>query len=247
MKQAILIFLSFLFLSMPAYADKETVPVEATVGPAAHIFFGNIQKDTPYHYGLKLDLEAIISKQMIMKYKGKIPKKYRKYAGKVDSVSFRPAPYIPETLIISPLETTQVYGMIWKFLGLGTGFGPEMLRVNLGVTLNFAAMYIHSNRDLSGDLSKQNSASLSNNAMENITENTTYFVRPGLGAEASITFMPTKSFGLSAGWKSHLFIPQRLNGGIFDTGGFSGADNNLWHIGQGFVTLHIQFPFKVKI
>ncbi len=245
MKKLTLLFLMIFNLPYALWAGEETVPVEATVGPAGHIFFGNLQQDTPYHYGFKLDLEAIISKQLIMKHKKKIPKKYRGYAGKIDSVSYRPAPFIPETVLISPLEVTQVYGAIWKFLGIGTGLGPEKLRLNIGVTLNLAALYIHSDKDLSGDLSKK--SSLTSTVMETATENTTYFIRPGLGAEASLTFMPTNSFGLSIGWKSHAFIPQKINGGILDFGGFSGSDNNLWHIGQGFVTLHIRFPFKTRI
>jgi hypothetical protein len=238
------------FLS-PAFAGEEVVPVEATVGGAGHFFTGNLQKDTPIHYGLKLDLEAVISKELIKKHKKKIPKNYRKYAGKLDSVNYSPLPWLPDTLLISPMPTSQVYGAIWSFIGIGTGLGKHAIRLQVGIDLNLAAMYIHSDKDLSTlGKSQSNSTGLSGasaNAMTTDQENTTILLRPGLGAEVSLRINLGKSFGISAGWKSHLFIPQKINGGILETGGFSTNANQIWHMGQGFVLLHFTFPYKVRV
>ena len=240
----------FCFTSI-AWAGEEVVPVEATVGGAAHFFTGNLQKDTPMHYGLKLDLEAVISKEMIKKHKKKIPKNYRKYASKLDSVNYSPLPWLPDTILISPMESSQVYGAIWSFIGIGTGLGKGAIRLQIGIDLNLAAMYIHSDKDLS-TLGKNGTSTTgltgaTSTMMNTDQENTTLFLRPGLGGEVSLRINLGKSFGISAGWKSHVFIPQKINGGILETGGFSTNANQIWHMGQGFVLLHFTFPYKVRV
>ena len=60
----------------PADAKKGevTVPVEVGVGPAANIISGEMQERQTFFYGARINLEAVIDKALIKKYKKRIPR-----------------------------------------------------------------------------------------------------------------------------------------------------------------------------
>ena len=70
-----------------------------------------------------------------------------------------------------------------------------------------------------------------------------FFARPGLSAQAELELMPTDVFGISLGWESAFYIPQKL--GSFAE--ISPTDQTIWHIGDGFVKLHFRFPFATNL
>jgi hypothetical protein len=50
-------------------------------------------------------------------------------------------------------------------------------------------------------------------------------------------------------WRSALYVPQRVGGGIGDLGPIEEGDltQSIWHVGQGAFQLHYRFPFTTRI
>lgn len=210
-------------LSGPAEAAKVTVPVDIGLGPAVHMITGPVQADQPLHTGLKLSVQAIIDKKTIKKNKRKIPRKFRRYAKTVNEVRFSPSLFIPDTLFISPKRTsnTGIMGIAWQPVGVGVPLLDAGIKARLGLGLQLTYAYLYSD-----------------------TLPDTHFLRPGLapGAEVEIPF--SKRFLISGGWSSMVTVPQQLGGSIGEIGA---TDESIWHIGQGFVKLHLRFPYTVRM
>lgn len=202
-----------------------TVPVDLGIGPAVHMITGPLQDDQTLHYGLKISLEAIIGRDLILQNLHRVPKKYRSMAKKQTEVRFRPGvlAVIPDTLYVSPRNArTAMYGANWRLLGVGTGFG-EAVRLALGARLNVTYAYIDSEDPKLG---------------------TTHLLRPGLSADAELEVPLAESFLVSLGWSSCFYPPQTVGGPVFEWGE---VDESVWHVGQAFLKLHFRFPYTTTL
>jgi len=212
-------------LAAPAvHAAKVKVPVDLGLGPAGYHFFGAVGDDQPVHYGLKISLEAVIDKELIKRNRSKIPASYRAMAGSMEEVRFSPSIFIPDALIISPkLEQTGIYGVTWRPVGLNVPLIKSGVRLTVGAALLLTYAFLYSD-----------------------TLPTTHFVRPGLDLGAELEIPITKSFLVSLGWSSGLYVPQKL--GELGMGTLPDElDQTIWHAGQGFLQLHFRFPYETKI
>ncbi|MBZ4410375.1 hypothetical protein ACJ2CR_35820 [Myxococcus faecalis] len=213
--------LCLLLSPVVAAARNVTVPVDVGVGPAAFLFFGPVFDDQPIHTGLKLSVEAVLDKDWLKKNQRAIPSRYRKYAKSVDEVRISPSIFIPDALIISPkVRDTGMYGITWKPLGLGLPLtsGPVRLAVGGGVLLTYA--YLHS--DTLAD---------------------THFVRPGAELGVDLELQLSKSFLISLGWESALYVPQELGGlGLPDR-----VRDGIFHVGQAYLQFHVRFPYSTRL
>ncbi|AKF83493.1 hypothetical protein MFUL124B02_35210 [Myxococcus fulvus 124B02] len=213
--------LCLLLSPVVAAARNVTVPVDVGVGPAAFLFFGPVFDDQPIHTGLKLSVEAVLDKDWLKKNQRAIPSRYRKYARSVDEVRISPSIFIPDSLIISPkVRDTGMYGITWKPLGLGLPLtsGPVRLAVGGGVLLTYA--YLHS--DTLAD---------------------THFVRPGAELGVDLELQLSKSFLISLGWESALYVPQELGGlGLPDR-----VRDGIFHVGQAYLQFHVRFPYSTRL
>lgn len=200
------------------------IPIDFGIGPAVHMLTGPVQDEQRYHTGLKLSLAAVIDRALIQSQKHRIPAKYRKLAGRVNEVRFRPGPVmlIPDTVYLSPArEGTSMYGANWRLLGVGLPL-LRMPRLSLGTGLNLSYLYL--------------------GGSEAIPE--THFFRPGLDLSASVELPLSKSFLVSFGWTSFFYPPQELGGDFLAWGD---REKSIWHIGQAFMKLHFRFPYTVNL
>ncbi|MGI5864587.1 MAG: hypothetical protein ACOX6T_21405 [Myxococcales bacterium] len=222
-------------LSAPsAFAATEKVPVDLGLGPAAYHFFGAIGEDQPVHFGLKISLEAVIDQQMIRRNQRKVPANYRKMARDMNEVRYSPSVFIPDALIISPkYKDTGIYGITWRPLGLGLPLLTGRVRLSVGAGLLLTYAFIHT--DLDNDLPAGAPAPAVRD---------THFVRPGLDLGAELEIALTKSFLISLGWSSGLYVPQTLGSFGMD---LEKLDESIWHVGQAFLQLHFRFPYTVKL
>lgn len=207
-----------------AQAKKVTVPVDVGVGPAAHFITGPMQDDQLAYAGLALSVEAVLNKRTIKKFRKQIPKKYRQAAMSMDEVRVSPSILIPDTLFISPkVDNTGMYGVSWRPIGLGIPLAKEPVRWTLGAGLRLTYAYVHS---------------------DTLAASQMHFIRPGLDAATEIEVPLSKSFLVSFGWNSQLYIPQEIGGDVLAVGEL---DESIWHIGQGFLKLHFRFPYAVDL
>ncbi|WP_205525450.1 hypothetical protein [Pyxidicoccus trucidator] len=221
MNSARLLLLSALLLPTLAAAQRVTVPVDVGVGPTALLFFGPVFEDQPIHTGLKISVDAVLDREWLKKNQRVIPKRYRKQAQRLDEIRFSPSIFIPDTLIISPkLRDTGMYGVTWKPLGLGLPLSSSPVRLSVGGGLLLTYAYLHS--DTLAD---------------------THFLRPGaeLGVDLELQF--SKSFLVSVGWESALYVPQELGGlGLPDQ-----LRDGIFHVGQAYLQLHFRFPYTTRL
>lgn len=204
--------------------EPVTIPVEVGVGPAAHVFFGDLQEQQNMYYGARINLEAVIDKALIKKFDRKIPKKYRKMARSLNEVRVRPFPLslVPKTLIISPGDKSSMYGAGWDLFGLGGGLGPLKLGLNLQV------LYSH--------ITYQDSAQ---------RQQSMNFLRPGAVASLSLPLQITESVGFNIGWRSTFVPPQEIGGDILALK--KSTEGTIWHIGQGYAMITFRIPYTTKL
>lgn len=226
--------LALALCQLPALAQAEpvTVPVDVGVGPAGYLVSGPVADDQPLHAGLKVSIQAIIDQATIRAHQNRIPSRYRQQAMRMTEVRYSPSIFIPDALIISPrIRNTGIYGITWRPISIGLPLvdaSPVRLRLAAGLVLTYAYLY--------SDL-----PSLP----------TTHFVRPGIdaGAELEIAILP--GFLMSCGWASGFYLPQGLGtlgmGPFGDSQGYAALKQTLWHFGQGFVKLHVRFPYTANL
>ena len=217
------VLLCMLLGTPSSHAAKITVPVDIGVGPAAHIVTGPIHAAGGVQTGLKMSVQAIIDKKTIKKHRKKIPRQYRSAAKGVSEVRFSPSALIPDTLFLSPkgTSTTSMWGISWSPVSVGVPLLDAGIKARAGVGLQFSYAYI----DAEG-------------------LGTTHFLRPGLAPGASVELPFSKTFLMSMGWNSQLYIPQEVGGNITEMGAL---EESIWHIGQAFVKLHYRFPYTVRM
>ena len=202
-----------------------TVPVDLGIGPAFHWISGPIQDDRAPHFGIKLSLAAIIDRETIAANKGRIPKKYRGMASKIDELRYTPTIFIPDTIYLSPptdAESTAMYGLSFRPIGIGLPI-IRVPRVRVGADLDLTYAYIDGEKAGLG---------------------TTHFLRPGLAVGVDIELPLSKVFLVSVGWVSTVYPPQEVGGEIFALGAL---EDSIWHIGQAYVQLHFRFPYSVDL
>jgi len=219
----------------PAFAATATVPIDIGVGPAAYWFFGPLtdNRGAMPHFGLKINLLAVIDQETIKANRDRIPANYRKMAEKMTEVRISPSIFIPESFIISPkvdaLGGTGVYGVTWRPLGVGIpllgGAKPgswqkssTSIDLKAGLLITYAFIY--------SDFLP-----------------TTHFIRPGLDLCLEIEAMASKSFGISFGWASQIYIPQKL--GEFGIN-VRPLEESIFHVGQAFLKLHFRTPYEAS-
>jgi hypothetical protein len=212
-----------LFTHVESSAATVEIPVDIGIGPAAHFITGPIQDDQLVHTGLVISVQAIIDKAVIKKYKKRIPEKYRQLALSMDEVRFSPSIFIPDTLIISPgYANTGIYGISWRPIGMGVPFVKSnnfRLGANAGLRLTY--LFIHSTSLASP----------------------THFLRPGIDLKGNCEIPFSKSFLVSIGWNSQVYIPQKVGASIASVGTL---DESIWHVGQAYLKFHYRFPYKVS-
>ncbi|TNF32645.1 MAG: hypothetical protein EP329_09515 [Deltaproteobacteria bacterium] len=182
---------------------------------------GPIQDAQLVHYGLKVSVAAVLDKATLEANKGRVPAKYRGMVSKLSEVRFSPSIFIPDTLFISPkVDDTQMWGISWTPFGLGLTLA-EVPRVRLGADLRLTYAFIGSDR--LGD---------------------THFLRPGIDLNLDVEIPVTETFLVSVGWTSQVYIPQKVGGGVLETGPF---EDTIWHIGQAYLMLHFRFPYTTHL
>lgn len=217
---------------LAARAEPITVPVDVGVGPAAYVINGPVFEDQPIHTGLKISVQAIIDQATMQAQQHRIPSRYRQQALRMREVRVTPSIFIPDALIISPkYRNTGIYGVTWRPLSVGLLLADTgALRLGLGAGLLLTYAYIYSD----------------------LTEiPTTHFIRPGIDLAAELEIAITPAFLVSLGWSSGCYVPQGLGtfgfGPFGDTRDWDGLRQTLWHFGQGFVKLHVRFPYSTSL
>jgi hypothetical protein len=219
-----------LFGAVAGRASEVTVPADVGVGPAFYVITGEVARDQPVHFGLKLSVQAIIDQATIRQHQDRIPPRYRRQALRMKEVRYSPSILIPDSLIISPaVQHTGIYGITWRPISLAVPLvdtGSTCLRLGAGLLVSYA--YIHSD-------------------LEAIP--TTHFLRPGIDLGADLEIMFTSSFGVSLGWASGFYLPQVLGGfGLAQEGkSVSVGPDTLWHFGQAYLKLHVRFPYTARM
>lgn len=217
--------LVLLMLGVPglARAERVQVPVDVGIGPAGYWITGPIADDQWPHYGLKLSVQAILDQQLLRREQRRIPPAYRDMITRMHEIRFSPSILIPDSLILSPKipqTHTGIFGITWKPLSAGIPFGDGPVRLSLDAGVVLTSFYEYS-------------TVLSN----------TFFLRPGLDLQADLELMATPNFGLSIGWDSSFYVPERV-GHFFEIGPLN---EDIWHVGQAYVKLHFRFPYEANL
>jgi hypothetical protein len=232
------LFVLLVLLPATSFAGRLKVPVDVGIGPAGYWFFGPLMDNrgaTP-HFGLKLNVYAVIDDEYIESHRNEIPPKYVKMAEGITEVRITPSFLIPDSLIISPkidspnFGSTGIYGITWRPLSIGfplTGrkkpgaWKKSSGHLDLRLGLIFTYAYIYSDFP---------------------TIPTTHFVRPGLDFMLEMEVAASSSFLISLGYAQQVYLPQKL--GEF---GFGPLDQSIFLVGQGFLKFHFRFPYEVSI
>ena len=216
-----------LLLTAPLYGkEKLEIPINVGSGPAVFTFTGALAENQPLHYGVALAIAAVIDKKTIKKHKTKIPRKYRGMVSRLGEARVGYA-LIPHSLFLSPLrKDTQIFGATWRPLSVNLPLLNQGLKWGIGTGLVFTYAFIDT---IAG---------------ESHPTSTTHFLRPGRELRTKMTVPLSRSWLVSLAWSSSLYPPQTLNGPLPPD---NKAEEKLWHIGQGNVTLHYRFPFHTAL
>ena len=214
-----------LALAAPAAAAPITVPVDIAVGPAGLWFSNDIGSEQLGHFGLKIRLEAVISRELIKQHINQVPANYRQMATSLAEFRFRPSIFIPEELIISPkFAHTGMYGSTWRPLEFGLDLVSGAAPLSLSAGVDLTAAYIHS---------------------DSLGFNWMFLLRPGIDLQLEWEVPLSKAFHVSLGWQSALYVPQPLGGGVFELGGFD--NRSIWHVGQVFLLFHGYTTYQANL
>ena len=209
------------------------VPVQVGVGPAGNMmggptfedglgWGGRLYDDQAIHSGLKIDIRAVISGELVRQHPGMVPRQYRSQIQQSGEVRYAPGivSLIPTSLFLSPpIGDASAWGATWSLLGLGVPFTPSPVRTSARGAVITTAMYI-------------DSPSVADHYV---------FLRPGVELKVDVEFQLAEDFLISVGWASQVYLPQDLDGGILSAGGFD--EDSLWHIGQFYIQGHLRIPY----
>ena len=224
------LFLSFLAVLLPLQAEarRVTVPIDIGVGPAAQIWTGPIAQDQLVHTGVSISAAAVLDQEFLKKNRKLIPKQYRRQITQMNEIRIGHL-LVPDTLIISPkVQNTGMYGITWRPITLSVPLVDKGIRIDASADLLFTYTYIYSDLESIG---------------------TTHFLRPGLGLTGAVEFPLGGRFRASLTWRSGLYVPQELGGGVDQLGPIEEGDltQSIWHVGQGAIRLHYRFPFTTNL
>ncbi len=199
------------------------IPIDVGVGPAAHLISGPVFRDRPVHTGIALHVQAIVDKKTIRRFKHRIPARFRRQALQLEEVRLSHF-LIPRTIFVSPAvggASTGMYGLTLRPLGLSVPLAREPVRLSLDVGLVLTYAYLHSTS----------------------LPSPTHFLRPGLDPGVELEVPLAERFLVSVGWRSQLYVPQPVGGGVFE---LAPLDASIWHIGQAFFKFQVRFPYKIR-
>ena len=211
--------------------SKITVPINLGIAPTLNRINGDVTTDQTFHYGLKIQLKAILDQETLRTQGNKIPKKYRESVKKMKELRYAPFFWLPDSLYISPkIENTGIFGITFRPIALGISLlQTSSLRLYLGAGLILTYMYIYYDAD----------AGLEKEA------GSTHFLRPGIDITAEVEIKFSQQFLLSFGWTSQVYIPQKI--GEFGFGADPFGHDSIWHNGQIFLMLHFRFPYSTTL
>lgn len=209
-----------------------TIDLNIGLGPSFYMFTGPIQEEQVPHFGLRLGLFAVPPRDVVRRKTRKASKRVKKALRNVDELRISHF-LIPQALIISPGEHTQMYGATWRPLGINL---PLLKAPRLTVGTGLVATYAFIDTDYGDDAP--------DNADKLPPEGSTHFLRPGLTANAELEVPLGKAFRISLGWESAFYIPQELGKGIFEIGD---ASKGIWHVGQVYVLFNLRTPYQTRI
>jgi len=122
MKILVLIFVILISFSWAKERKEVEIPINIGIGPAYFWIPGVVGKEL--HPGVKFDLYAVITPEVLHEYENKIPKKYKKFVNMNEESHVTPSwmLLIPKYLIINPEAENSIYGGIWSILGIAQTF-----------------------------------------------------------------------------------------------------------------------------
>ncbi|WP_146973489.1 hypothetical protein [Lujinxingia vulgaris] len=213
--------------------NRASIPVQIGVGPAGVMvgspslssgYGGDVYDDQPIHLGVRIDLEAVITSDLVREHPKVVPRQYRNQLLAAGEVRYRPgiAAILPRSVYFSPkIWDTGMYGATWSLLGAGLALSPSPFRVSLGASLIGTALFMHSDT----------------------LPSPTFFVRPGIDITLDFEIQAARDFGLSFGWSSMVHLPQPVGGSVLEMGSFD--EGSIWHIGQFYVQGNFRFPYHI--
>ena len=221
----------------PGGVQVAEIPVQVGVGPAGNILagptfpslrFGNdIYDDQPIHFGLRLNITAVIEPELVRRHPGLVPRSVAHQIIQSGGVRYRPGvlALVPRTVYLQPpFGDAMSLGATWSVIGLGLSPVQSPVRLTLGGSLIGTLLYIRT---------------------PSLVANNYLFARPGVELNLDVEIPFSERFLISVGWSSMIHIPQTLQesgAAMFGMGGLT--RNSLWHIGQFYVQGHVRVPYK---
>jgi hypothetical protein len=213
------------------------IPVQIGVGPAGYIlagptfpslrFGGLLYEDQPLHYGLRINITAVITGDLIRNHPGLVPRQYARQIMQAGEVRYRPGVLglIPRSLYLTPpIGNAMSVGATWAPIGLGLVLASSPVRVSVSGALIGTLMYIRS---------------------PSVATSNYLFARPGVELNLDFEIPLSERFLISLGWSSMVHVPQTLEATGLESLGMGGLDQqSLWHIGQFYVQGHYRVPYK---
>ncbi len=223
----VLVLLLFLPLSVVAKRSVD-LPLNIGFGPAFNYFPQIISDDQMIHYSLKLNMYAVLDRELIEQNKARVPKKYRGFIEGKDEIKITYI-FIPESIIISPeYRHTGIYGANFRPLSIGIPLlKSKDFKSNINLGINITYMFIHSDTifDKSGSMN---------------------FFRPGINIQLDNNIRISKKFLFSFGIDTYFYIPQEIRDGspILEIGN---SQRWIWFCGQPYLMVNLRLPYKTKI
>lgn len=215
----------------PAPSGPVQIPIEIGAGPIALVPSPPGVFDQVAHFGLMIEVAAVVDQALIRQHKNQIPPWARAAAGNVTELKVRPwwLAIIPDTLVISPqFKDTGMYGAIWRPFGVGVPLVDQPgFKLTAGAALDAVALFVHSS--VLG-------------VPAGGGQSYTLVLRPGINLRVSAEVPLGDSVRLSGGWSSDLFIPQPYGRLPWE---LAPLDVSLWHLGGPYLMLAWRFPLDV--
>jgi hypothetical protein len=230
-------------------ARAADIPVNVGIGPAAFYVPEHLDDEDPEpFYGLRLNVKAIINRDIIKKYKGQIPPQYRSAVEKVDEIRVGYL-LIPESIMLGSRKTPhgpEIYGATWRPLGIGLPIKMGPARLSLGTGLLITYAYINTGDYKIVDQTDEELEDLRDPDDVKFRHQVTHFFRPGADVNLDFEVQFTESFLASIGWSSAYYVPQEI-GGSFGSLGMDDLQKSIWRLHQAYAMLHYRFPVEAKL
>lgn len=226
MKHCVLSLAFFVLGLQTVFARTEVeIPINVGMGPSL-FWLPGIVDDRDWHTGVRLDLYAVLDQPTIKKFKNRIPKKFRGMATAQREIHISPMIMylVPDAIIISPGDSSSIYGATWTLFGIG---------LNLVDTPFLEAS---ANLDLPS-LTYLWASSTANNP-----DNTHLF---GIGASPSLNSLVHLSDNWLLGLSYYHTVQLPLTMGAYQRD--SGPEKQWTHFGEISAMLHYRFPMRQTI